>query len=136
MKLIQKSRRVLLQGFCLAALAAQLAACTGTPGTRDDKMGRFYVAPDRFRLYNCEQLQLTAVTTRKREQELEDLIAKAGPGAAGSLAADMAYRPEYYQVHGEMNELRRTAAEKNCKFVPGQAAASTNGAPAPIPVAR
>ena len=125
MKLIQKSRRVSLQVFCLAALAALLSACTGAPGTQDDKMGRFFVAPDKYTLYNCDQLQVAAFATRTRELELEALIAKAGPSAAGNLAADMAYRPEYYQVHGEMNELRRTAAEKNCKFVPGVAPAGT-----------
>ena len=31
----------------------------------------------------------------------------------------MAYRPEYLQLRGEMDQLRKTAGEKNCKFVPG-----------------
>ena len=125
-----------MQFFCLATLAALLAACTGAPGTQDDRMGRFYVAPGKYTLYNCDQLQVAAITASTRELELEALIAKAGPSAAGNLASDLAYRPEYYQVHGEMKELQRAAAEKNCKFVPGVAAAGANALPAPIPVAR
>lgn len=136
MKLIQKSRRVSLQVFCLAALAALLAACTGTPGTQDDQMGRFFVAPDKYLLYNCDQLQVAALAMRKRELELEGLIARAGTDAAGKLAADMAYRPEYYQTHGQMNELRRTSTEKNCKFVPGEAPADAKPAPAHIRIKR
>jgi hypothetical protein len=31
--------------------------------------------------------------------------------------SQMAYRPEYLQLRGEMNELRRTSAEKKCKPV-------------------
>ena len=82
-------------------------------------MGRFLVAPGKYTLYNCAQLAQTMETVSERERELADLIAKAGPGAGGSFVSSVAYRPEYYQVHGEMNELRRTAAEKKCKFVPG-----------------
>jgi hypothetical protein len=128
MKIVQKSGRMSLQVFCLAATALLLAACTGT---HDDKMGRIYVAPDKYTLYNCQQLQVTAAAMRVRELELEALIAKAGPSAAGNLAADMAYRPEYYQVHGEMNELRRSSAEKNCKFVPGEPVPGTKAASLP-----
>jgi hypothetical protein len=126
-----RRRRPASRLFVIGALLLMLAACTGAPGSQDDKMGRWLVAPDKYTLYNCDQLQQTALSMRVRELELEALIAKAGPSAAGNLASDMAYRPEYYQVHGEMNELRRSAAEKKCKFVPGEAAAGTKAAALP-----
>ena len=39
-------------------------------------------------------------------------MAKAGTDATGRLIGDMAYGSEYLSVRGELNELRRTAADK------------------------
>jgi hypothetical protein len=105
----------------LAALLAAgfLAGCAVQDGSSDDKMGRFLVAPGKFVLYDCAQLAQQAATTGKREKELAALIAKAGPGSDGRLVSSIAYRPEYLEVHGEMNELRNAAAAKNCDLVPG-----------------
>ena len=41
-------------------------------------------------------------------------MARARQGTAGNLVSSVAYRPEYYQVHGEINEIRRASAAKNC----------------------
>jgi len=35
-----------------------------------------------------------------------------------SSASTMAYR-QYAQLHGEMDQLRKAAADKDCKFTPG-----------------
>ena len=105
----------------LASLAAMLAGCTTSGGTPDDKMGRALVAPGKYRLYDCVQLAEVGRSTASREEELRGLIAKAGTDFGGSLVATAAYKPEYYQVHGELNEIRQEAAGKNCKFVPGAA---------------
>ena len=61
---------------------------------------------------------MEAKTKSMREAELEALMAKAGRDASGKLASALAYRPEYLQVHGEMNELRKTSADKNCGSPP------------------
>ena len=34
----------------------------------------------------------------------------------GRLVSDMAYQPEYLQLRGLMDQLRKTAAEKNCNL--------------------
>jgi hypothetical protein len=102
-----------------AGLAIALAGCTTSGGTSDDKIGRFLVAPDKFVLYNCDQIAEQAKATSAREQELLQLMAKAGQGADGQLVSTIAYRPEYLSMHADMNELRNAAAAKNCKFVPG-----------------
>jgi hypothetical protein len=101
-----------------ALLAAALAGCASS-GTSDDKVGRFLVAPDKFVLYSCADIAEKAAATAARERELEALMAKAGEGSGGRLVSTVAYRPEYLERHGEMNELRSAAAAKNCKFVPG-----------------
>ena len=102
--------------FRLAAallLAAALAGCAKQGGSMDDRMGSFLVAPNKYVLFNCEQLAGQVAPLRKREGELLALMAKAGPSGAGQLASAMAYRPEYLERRGEMNELRRAAAAKS-----------------------
>ena len=95
----------------IAALtAATLCGCTS-----EDTAGRFLVTPDKFVLYNCVQLSDAAQANFTRQQELEKLMAKAGTGSGAVIVSDLAYRPEYVQLRGEMNELRKTIAEKNCK---------------------
>jgi hypothetical protein len=107
----EKSRHLI----AAVLLAAMLAGCAAS----DDSTGRFLVAPDKFTLYNCAQLAEAAQANATRQRELEMLMAKAGPDAGGPLVSAVAYRPEYAQKRGEMNEMRRTAAEKNCKSLPG-----------------
>jgi hypothetical protein len=98
-------------------LAASLAGC-GAGGSPDDQMARFLVAPDKFVLYNCAALAEKAAVDGAREKELTGLMIKAGLGAGGQIASSIAYRPEYLELHGEMNELRKAAAVKNCKPIP------------------
>lgn len=93
-----------------ALIAAGLSGCAS-----EDTAGRFLVTPDKFVLYNCAQLSDAAQANFVRQQQLEKLIAKAGTGAGGEVVSDLAYRPEYVQLRGEMNELRKANAEKNCK---------------------
>ena len=101
-----------------ALLATSLAACAGQGGSGDDTMARLLVAPDRFVLFNCEQLSVRATAIVTREKELEALMAKAGPSADGQLASAITYRPEYLQLRGDMIELRKAAAARNCKSIP------------------
>lgn len=97
----------------IAALAATvLCGCAS-----EDTAGRFLVAPDKYVLYNCAQLSVTVQGIQSRQRELEKLMAKAGTGAGGEIVSDLAYRPEYLLLRGEMNELRKALAEKNCKPV-------------------
>ena len=99
-----------------ALLAASLAGCTTSGGSSDDKMGRFLVAPDKFVLFTCAELAERATTIAERQRVLEGLMAKAGADAGGRLVSSIAYRPEYIEHRGEMNELRSAAAAKNCKL--------------------
>jgi hypothetical protein len=98
-------------------LAALLAGCgAGAGGSSDDKMARFLVAPDKFVIYTCPEMAEKAQELTARERELEQLIAKAGQSTDGRLVSSMAYRPDYITVRGEMNELQKAAATKNCKL--------------------
>ncbi|MBI2714778.1 MAG: hypothetical protein HYX37_10020 [Rhizobiales bacterium] len=104
----------------IALLAATLAGCAGSPGgASDETVGRILFAPGGFALYSCEEIADRATANTARQRELERLMAKAGADSGGRLVSSVAYRPEYLERRGEMIELRRVAAEKNCKFVPG-----------------
>lgn len=109
-----------------AALPIMLAGC-GAIGTNDDKMGSLLVSPDKYRLYDCAQLDEVAKPTVVRERQLKGLIAEAGPGLGGDVVSAAAYKPEYYQVHGELNEMRARAVELNCKTMPGESVPEADG---------
>ena len=99
----------------IAALAAlALSGCAS-----EEAASRFLVAPDKYVLYSCPELATASQAILTRQRELEMLMAKAETGRGGQLASAMAYRPEYLQLRGEMDQLRKTAGEKNCKFEPG-----------------
>jgi hypothetical protein len=101
----------------IAALAAMLAGCAMT----DDQAARFLVAPDKYVLYNCDEIAREAQTAAARERELRQLIAKADVDASGRLVSTVAYRPDYLSVRGEINELRAAAVAKHCDGVPNDA---------------
>lgn len=101
--------------FLNAIAATALAGCA----VSDDSVGRFLVKPDKYVLYNCTELAKAAQATRIRQQKLEMLMAKAETDSVGVLVSSTAYKPEYAQLRGIMNELQKTAADKKCKFTPG-----------------
>jgi hypothetical protein len=100
-----------------AALAATLSACAMS----DDSMARFVDAPDKYLLYSCDEIAKEAQVKGAREQELRQLMAKAGTDAGGRLVSGLAYDADYLTVRGENNELRAAAGAKHCDSVPGAA---------------
>ena len=101
-----------LRGFAAAAgLALTLAAC-GT--ISDDTAARLIVSPSRFATYPCPNIEQTMATTRKRNIELEQLMARASESAGGEFVSAIAYRTEYIQTKGDLEALQRVAAEKKC----------------------
>ena len=107
-----------LAQHCVAALAllagACLAGCATQNGAPDDSMSSYMVSPGKYQLYSCPQMAVLEPQFRSREGELAVLIAKAESGPGGAIAATLAYRSEYLQVRGELAELGRAAAAKNC----------------------
>ncbi|MBI3704123.1 MAG: hypothetical protein HY244_09835 [Rhizobiales bacterium] len=103
----------------IALLAAMLSGCASSGGSSDENLGRVFFAPGKYVLYKCDEIADRTNANLARQHELEGLMAKAGAGSGGQLVSSVAYRPEYLELRGEMVELRRVAAEKQCKFVPG-----------------
>jgi hypothetical protein len=105
--------------------ASILSACAMS----DEKLSRLIVAPDKFTLYNCSDLALKAKELATRESELTQLMARAEQDAGGRLVSTLSYKTDYAAVRGEMDEIRKTAAEKNCQL-PQPSQATTAAAPA------
>jgi hypothetical protein len=119
--------RVLATALVTAAAAAALSGCATQGGF---EASSFLVTPGKYTLYSCPQLVPQTDARIARKRELDALIAKAGPGA-GALAATLAYRTEYAQVRGELAELARESAAKNCPPPPPPKPAMAPTAPKP-----
>lgn len=120
-------RQRITLAWLMLTLGPVLAGCGAGGGNPDDTFSRFLVAPDKYVLYNCAQLEEVSAGFTLREKELVALSAKAGSGSGGRFVTAMVYRPEYLELRGNMNEVRSAAAAKQCTFTPG---AETVAAPA------
>lgn len=99
----------------LAALGgAVLTGCATQNGAPDDSLSSYMVSPGKYQFYSCAQMAALEPPLRTREGELVVLIAKAESGPGGAIAATLAYRSEYLQVRGEIAELGKATAAKNC----------------------
>jgi len=120
-----------LRPIRVVALLGTLSAAFALSGcASEDAASRFLVEPDRYVLYSCPEIATASQANLNRQRELEALTAKGGTGAGGKIASGMAYGPEYNQLRGEMVQLRKAAADKNCKAGSG-APAPAASAPAP-----
>ena len=54
---------------------------------------------------------------QKEGQRLEGLMARASKDAGGKIIGTIAYEPDYLTNRGELRELQKSAAAKNCTNV-------------------
>lgn len=109
-------------------MALLLAACSAG-ASRDERLGKFLVAPGKYRLYDCVQLAQASAGYFVRESELREAKARAEAGPGGGFVSVVAYDAEYGQVRGNIDELRREAAEKNCPPLQPPSARGTGRGP-------
>jgi len=95
----------------LAVLCAGLSACSSITA----ETGRSaYIAPGRFDVYTCSDIDERARGMQRRKEELEQLMGKASEGAGGSIVNTIAYRAEYLQARDDLAELAHASADKQC----------------------
>lgn len=105
--------KVLLPAMALL-LAGFLAGCsTQSPG--ESKLSFLVVPPGKYLNYTCQNIEGRAGGVVARRTQLDQLMAKAGTTLDGRLVGVLAYQAEYSELGGDLIELRRAAAEKNCK---------------------
>jgi len=88
--------------------------------TSEGTAGHFLVEPSKYVLYSCGEMANEARGIEARQHELAVLMQKAGTDAGGRFIGAQAYGPEYTQLRGRMDRLRKTAAEKNCNLSGGR----------------
>ncbi len=99
------------------ALAALLSAC----GTQD--VSGLLVSPGKYDIYTCPQIADRMQTVTVEGQKLEGLMARASKEPSGQFVNAIAYEPDYQANRGEMRELQKSAAAKNCTNIPASAPA-------------
>ncbi len=92
------------------SLCAFAAACA-----LPDHQASTMVNPGKYSFYSCDQLVQQARVKIERERELRHAMEKAVRGPGGEVVVAVAYRSEYLTVKGEIEELERTAHQKNCR---------------------
>src|SRR5262245_3740425 len=100
-----------LSAAAVTLLALSLAGC----GSLSDEMaGRAMMAPGRFDAYPCPNIEEALKSARNRRTELEQLMARSSQTTGGALANALAYRTEYVQNGGELQELAKAKNDKKC----------------------
>jgi hypothetical protein len=100
-----------LVGVLAALLAVGLAGCGSIS---DQTAASALVAPGKYDIYTCQDIEQRTRTTRARQLELEQLMTRAAGSAGGELVNAIAYRSEYLQAQGELEELAKSSTDKNC----------------------
>ena len=98
----------------IAAVALLAVGVSGCGTVSDETAAKAVFAPGRFVLYTCSELDKRIQEVRKRQIELEQLMARAEQGTGGAFVSAIAYRSEYTQTRGELVELNKAANERQC----------------------
>jgi hypothetical protein len=95
----------------VALLAALLPGCAAIS---EDTAARATIAPGKFSVYTCKDIEDRTRVVRNRELELEQLMARSAQAPGGQVVNAIAYQGEYFQARGEIKLLAEAAAEKQC----------------------
>ena len=107
--------------FVAAIMPVVLAGALSLAGcASEDAASSFLVAPGKYVLYQCDDIDRAAKAALARQQELERLMARASATATGQLIGDAAYGTELASIRGQLRDLRTTARDKNCGPMPGE----------------
>ena len=80
----------------------------------DESAGRALSAPGRYDMYPCANIDARIKEVRERRVELEQLMARSSQSAGGEFVNAIAYRTEYLQTGGDLEELARVSSDKKC----------------------
>jgi hypothetical protein len=104
-----RAGRALRSAVPFVALAL-LSACAAT----GDNPMTVFADPGKYDFYNCEQLAAQRRHWSGREQELQQLMDRAGQTAGGSVVNLLAYRADHVAAREELTVVENAARAKNC----------------------
>ena len=121
-------RKLCLRGARAGAvlMAAGLSACLAACGSISEQTASSaFTSPGKYDIYTCQDIADLTLVLRKKQIELEQLMARSSQGAGGEFVNAIAYRSDYAQTRADLAELSRAAADKQCaidsKFSSGRA---------------
>ncbi len=92
-----------------------MAGLAGCGSISDRTAAAAFSSPGKYNVYTCEDVERTIAALRVRQVELEQLMARASQGGAGGeFVNTIAYRGEYAQGRGDLVELAKARADKQC----------------------
>ena len=92
-------------------LSLGLAGCGSIS---DETAGWAMTAPGRYDAFPCPNIDAQIQAIRTRRIELEQLMARSSQSPGGEFVNALAYRSEYVQLGGEMQELAKASVDKKC----------------------
>jgi hypothetical protein len=108
-----------------AAVLLAVAGLAGCGSVSERSLAGAFTSPGKYDIYTCADIERQMGAVLKRQTELEQLMSRASQGAGGEFVNTIAYRGEYSQGRGDLAELTRAKADKQCavdsKFSSGRA---------------
>lgn len=96
--------------IALASAAVLIAGCS----INTDEVATSFVAPGKYELHSCQQIQQLIRERAAQAQKLQDLTDQAKRSPGGDVAATLAYGTDYATTYGEMRVLQDASMRKNC----------------------
>ena len=98
----------------LVAAGVALLGVGGCGGLGEQGASSVLVTPGKYDMHSCQDIENNIRNRRGREAELQRLMAQASGAVGGEFVNAIAYRSDYLQNRAEIEELVRTAANKQC----------------------
>lgn len=99
----------------LVLVALSLSGLAGCGTISEQTAETALVAPGRYTIYTCGEIESRMKSSRARALELEQVMARSAQATGGEFINVIAYRSEYLQVRGQLRAMAETAAERNCQ---------------------
>ncbi len=92
-------------------VAGALAGCSGL----SDNPFTVFADPGKYEYYSCDQINAQRKKVSTREQELRELMNKAGQEMGGAVVNVLAYKADHVAASEELRVLESAARSKNCE---------------------
>jgi hypothetical protein len=92
-------------------VAGALAGCSGL----GDNPFTVFADPGKYEYYSCDQINKQRKEVTTREQELRELMNKAGQETGGAVVNVLAYKADHVAASEELRVLESAARSKNCE---------------------
>ena len=98
----------------MAVAAMLMVGLAGCGSISDRTAAAAFTSPGKYNIYTCQDVERSIAGCARRQVELEQLMARASQGAGGEFVNTIAYRGEYAQGRGDLIELAKAKADKQC----------------------